>query len=64
MEGMMGNELSPNNMYACPQLDTCHVGSYFGPLVQTICMHVPNLTLVMLEATLAHLSPSLELRIE
>jgi hypothetical protein len=41
MEGMMGrmmekmieNELSPNNMYACPQLDTYHVGSYFGPLV-------------------------------
>jgi hypothetical protein len=37
MEGMMvrmmENELSPNNMYACPQLDTCHVGSYFGPLV-------------------------------
>jgi hypothetical protein len=37
MGGMMGriigNELSPNNMYACPQLDTCHVGSYFGPLV-------------------------------
>jgi hypothetical protein len=29
----MGNELSPNNMYACPQLDTCYVGSYFGPLV-------------------------------
>ena len=28
-----GNELSPKNMYACPQLDTCHVGSYFGPLV-------------------------------
>jgi hypothetical protein len=27
------NELSPNNMYACPQIDTCHVGSYFGPLV-------------------------------
>jgi len=33
MERMMGNELSPNNMYACPQLDACHVGSYFGPLV-------------------------------
>jgi hypothetical protein len=30
---MIRNELSPNNMYACPQLDTCHVGSYFGPLV-------------------------------
>jgi hypothetical protein len=27
------NEISPNNMYACPQLNTCHVGSYFGPLV-------------------------------
>jgi hypothetical protein len=27
------NELSPNCMYACPQLDTCHAGSYFGPLV-------------------------------
>jgi hypothetical protein len=26
-------ELSPHNMYACPQLDTCHVGSFFGPLV-------------------------------
>jgi hypothetical protein len=25
--------LSPHDMYACPQLDTCHVGSYFGPLV-------------------------------
>jgi hypothetical protein len=33
MEKMIGNELSPNNMYGCPQLDTCHVGSYFGPLV-------------------------------
>jgi hypothetical protein len=44
MEGIMGemivrmmvkceNELSPHDMYACPQLDTCHVGSYFGPLV-------------------------------
>jgi hypothetical protein len=37
MEGVMAimiiNELSPNNMYACPQFDTCHVGSYFGPLV-------------------------------
>jgi hypothetical protein len=33
MEGIMENELSPKNMYACPQLDTCHVGSYFGPLV-------------------------------
>jgi hypothetical protein len=33
MEKMIGNEISPNNMYACPQLDTCHVGSYFGPLV-------------------------------
>jgi hypothetical protein len=33
MERMMGNELSPNNMYACPQLDTCHVGSYSGPLI-------------------------------
>jgi hypothetical protein len=52
MEKMIGNELSPNNMYACPQLDTCHVGSYFDPLV-------PNLTLVMLGATLTHLSPTL-----
>jgi hypothetical protein len=37
LEGMMNespqNELSPNNMYACPQLDTYHVGIYFGPLV-------------------------------
>jgi hypothetical protein len=33
MEKMIGNELIPNNMYACPQLDTCHVGGYFGPLV-------------------------------
>jgi hypothetical protein len=33
MVRMMENEISPNNMYACPQLDTCHVGSYFGPLV-------------------------------
>jgi hypothetical protein len=33
VERMMGNELSLNNMYACPQLDTCHVGSYFVPLV-------------------------------
>jgi len=33
MERMMENEISPNNMYACPQLNTCHVGSYFGPLV-------------------------------
>jgi hypothetical protein len=33
MEDMMENELSPNNMYACPQLDTCHVGIYIGPLV-------------------------------
>jgi hypothetical protein len=32
-DGKDENELSPNNMYACPQLDTCHVGSYFGPLV-------------------------------
>jgi hypothetical protein len=32
-DGESENELSPNNMYACPQLDTCHVGSYFGPLV-------------------------------
>jgi hypothetical protein len=31
--GGVENELSPHNMYACPQLDTCHVGSYFGPLV-------------------------------
>jgi hypothetical protein len=29
-----------------------------------ICIHVPNLTLVMLGATLAHLSPTLELRIK
>jgi hypothetical protein len=34
------NELGPNNMYACPQLDTCHVGN------------------------LAHLYPTLELRIK
>jgi hypothetical protein len=27
------NELSPNYMYACFQLDTCHVERYFGPLV-------------------------------
>ena len=33
MERMIGNEISPNNMYACPQLETCHAGSYFGPLV-------------------------------
>jgi hypothetical protein len=33
MENMIGNELSPNNMYACNQLDTCHVGSLFGLLV-------------------------------
>jgi hypothetical protein len=33
IEKMIGNELSPNNMYACPQLETCHVGSYFGQLV-------------------------------
>jgi hypothetical protein len=33
MERMMKNELSPNNIYACPELDTCHVESYFGPLV-------------------------------
>jgi hypothetical protein len=23
----------PHDMNACPQLDTCHIGSYFGPLV-------------------------------
>jgi hypothetical protein len=33
-------------------------------IVHHICMHVPNLTLVMLGATLAHLSPTLELRIK
>jgi hypothetical protein len=33
MMGECENELSPKNMYACPQLDTCHVGSYFGPLL-------------------------------
>jgi hypothetical protein len=33
LERMMGNELSEKNVYACLQLDTCHVGSYFGPLV-------------------------------
>jgi hypothetical protein len=33
MEGIPENELSPNNMYACPQLNTFHVGSYFLPLV-------------------------------
>jgi hypothetical protein len=33
MEKKCLNELSPPDMYACPQLDTCHVGSYFGPLV-------------------------------
>jgi hypothetical protein len=27
-------------------------------LSPTICMHAPNLTLVMLEATLAHLAPT------
>jgi hypothetical protein len=27
------NELSLHDMNACTQLDTCHVGSYFGPLV-------------------------------
>jgi hypothetical protein len=32
-DGGSPNELSPHDMYACPQLDTCHVGSYFGPLV-------------------------------
>jgi hypothetical protein len=32
--------------------------------VPTICMHVPNLTLVMLGATLAHLYLTLELRIK
>jgi hypothetical protein len=32
--------------------------------VQNICMHVPNMTLVMLGASLAHLSPSLEIRIK
>jgi hypothetical protein len=32
-DGMMENELSPNYMYACSQLDTCHVENYFGPLV-------------------------------
>jgi hypothetical protein len=30
---ILENELNPNNMYACPQLNTCHVGSYSGPLV-------------------------------
>jgi hypothetical protein len=34
--GQPQNEVSPNNMYACPQLDTCHVGSYFGPLVPNL----------------------------
>jgi hypothetical protein len=29
----VSKEISPHDMYACPQLDTCHVGSYFGPLV-------------------------------
>ena len=33
IEKKFENELSPHDMYACPQLDTCHVGSYFGPLV-------------------------------
>ena len=27
------NELSLHDMNACPQLDTFHIGSYFGPLV-------------------------------
>jgi hypothetical protein len=39
MEKKCVNELSPHDMYACPQL-------------------------VMLEATLVHLSPTLELRIK
>jgi hypothetical protein len=56
MEGFMGevivrmmekkceNELSPHNMYAFPQLDTCHVGRYFGPLVPNFMMqeHLPH----------------------
>jgi hypothetical protein len=33
MMGECENELSPKNMYACPQLNTFHVGSYFVPLV-------------------------------
>jgi hypothetical protein len=33
MMGEFENELIPNNIYACPQLGTFHVGSYFGPLV-------------------------------
>jgi hypothetical protein len=37
------------------------IGNELSP---TICMHVPNLTLAMLGATLAHSSPTLELRIK
>jgi hypothetical protein len=33
MEKKCINELSSLDMYACPQIDTCHVGSYFDPLV-------------------------------
>jgi hypothetical protein len=33
MEKKCVNELNPHDMHACPQLDTCHVGSYFDPLV-------------------------------
>jgi hypothetical protein len=32
-EGMMENELIPNYMYICSQLDTCHVEKYLGLLV-------------------------------
>jgi hypothetical protein len=34
MMGKCENEIIPNNMYACLQIDTFHVGSYFGPLVR------------------------------
>jgi hypothetical protein len=34
------NELSPNYMYACPQLDTSHVGRYFGPLAPTLELRI------------------------
>jgi hypothetical protein len=37
---MPENELSSFNMYACPQLDTCHVGSYFGPLVPNLELRI------------------------
>jgi hypothetical protein len=29
----VSKDIRAHDMFACPQIDTCHVGSYFGPLV-------------------------------